>query len=159
MKTFRNTTMIVLFLGLASYVLIAFYPYIFSRKVKGAITGVERVTEQMAIVTGGGAAPSSQIFSFAVAIRDDKTGEIVTGSTEDRQWAVATPGLCAEAEFFPYPPWELKKWGTYYNARLLKLYDCPAGTLPIPVPPAVPTPPVPTPAPPAGPSDSGAPSK
>nr|HRO68422.1 hypothetical protein [Pseudobdellovibrionaceae bacterium] len=70
-------------------------------------------------------------------VKDGKTGEIVTGPTEDRQWAVAKPGQCAEAEFFPYPPWEFPKWGTYYNVRLLMLRDCDGVP---PVPPSTPKP-------------------
>lgn len=134
MKKLRNVLFLFLFLSLSVYVLVSFYPYIFSRKVEGVIMAVERVTPPMAILTNPGQAASAQIFSFAVGVRDEKTGEIVTGSTEDRQWAVAKPGQCAEAEFFPYPPWEFPKWGTYYNVRLLMLRDCNG------VPPAQPAP-------------------
>lgn len=124
MKKFRNIALIIVLLAVSAYVLIAFYPYIFSRRVVGEISAVEKVATPMTVVTMGGQDPSSQIFSFAVGVRDEKTGEIVTGSTEDRQWAVARQGQCAEAVFFPYPPWQMEKWGTYYNARLVRLYDC-----------------------------------
>jgi hypothetical protein len=67
--------------------------------------------------------PANQIFSYAVAIRDSR-GEIHTASTEDRQWAVAQKGQCVEAKYFPYPPWQLDKAGTYHSARLLRLYEC-----------------------------------
>jgi hypothetical protein len=63
------------------------------------------------------------MFSFAIAIRDQK-GTIHTASAEDRQWAVVEKGQCVEAKFFPYPPWNLDKSGTFFGARLLKLYDC-----------------------------------
>lgn len=102
------------------------YPYIFSRKVTGEITGVKHLIENMTLMTATGdskSQPPSQIFSFAVGVKDRKTGEIVTGSTEDRQWGVAQPGQCATAEFFPYPPWQLSKAGTYYGVRLLHLYE------------------------------------
>lgn len=143
MKKVRNVLFLFLFLGLSTYILVSFYPYIFSRKVEGVITAVERVTPPMAILTNPGQAATAQIFSFAVGVKDLKTGEIVTGSTEDRQWAVARPGQCAEAEFFPYPPWEFPKWGTYYNVRLLMLRDCDGvPATPPPAPPAE-TPPAP----------------
>lgn len=124
MKKVRNTLLLTIFLAVAIYVNVAFYPYIFSRKVKGTITAVERIMPPMAIMSRAGQDPSPQMFSFAVGIKDSKTGEILTASTEDRQWAVAREGLCVEAEFFPYAPWELGKWGTYYNARLLKMSEC-----------------------------------
>ncbi|MBX2986597.1 MAG: hypothetical protein KF802_01755 [Bdellovibrionaceae bacterium] len=131
MKRIRNILFILLFLGLSTFVLVEFYPYIFSRKVSGVITAVERVNPPMAIMTRPSQDVTAQMYSFAVGVRDNKTGEIVTGSTEDRQWAVAREGLCAEAEFFPYPPWKLQKWGTYFNARLLRLHEC-DGSAPVP---------------------------
>lgn len=65
-----------------------------------------------------------QLFSFAIAIRTDD-GEIVTASTEDRQWAAALQGRCVTAQYYPYPPWKLAKGGTYFNARLDRQYECP----------------------------------
>ncbi|MNS97810.1 hypothetical protein D3C72_1321580 [compost metagenome] len=68
---------------------------------------------------------TEKVFSFSVGIKDAKTGIIHTSSSEDRQWAVAQPGQCAEAVYLPYPPWVLKKRGTFFGARLIKLYECP----------------------------------
>lgn len=124
MRKARNVFVLFLFLAGATYIFVHFYSYIFSRKVAGVITAVERVVPPMAIVTGGAQMPNPQIFSFAVGVKDTHSGDIVTGSSEDRQWAVARPGQCVEAEFFPYPPWEFQKWGTYFNVRLLRLRDC-----------------------------------
>jgi hypothetical protein len=124
MKKIRNFLAFIIVFGAVTYVVVAFYPYLFSRHIKGKITGVEKIVTPMTLVTVNGQDPSSQMFSYAVGIQDEKTKEILTASTEDRQWAVATVGLCAEAQFFPYPPWNLKKWGTYYNARLTKLHEC-----------------------------------
>ena len=120
---------LVIFLVLVGLILVFFsgYSYLFSRKVTGEITGVKHLVENMTLMTNADnkAQPPSQIFSFAVGVKDRKTGEIVTGSTEDRQWGVAQPGQCATAEFFPYPPWQLTKAGTYFGVRLLHLYeDC-----------------------------------
>ena len=124
LKKIRNIFFVILVVGIVGYIFVEYYPYIFSRKVKGQISAVERIAPPVAIITKPQEEISSQVFSFAVGIRDEKSGEIVTASSEDRQWAIARAGLCVEAEFFPYPPWDLKKWGTYFNARLLKLYDC-----------------------------------
>lgn len=96
------------------------YSYVFSRNVKGEILEVERVTHPSAIL---GNVTSNQVYSFAVAVKE-ASGEIVTASSEDRQWAVAKKGFCVEARYYPYPPWDFDKSGTYFNARLVKLYEC-----------------------------------
>jgi hypothetical protein len=126
-KTMKKWTIIgalsFLFIG-AGFIAVRYYDYVFSRSVHGAILRVERVSDPGALIANGAAVPATQLFSFAVAIKDEK-GEIHTASSEDRQWAVAQPGQCAEARFFPYPPWQFDKSGTYHGARLLKLSDCP----------------------------------
>ncbi len=75
------------------------------------------------IATRGSGAPPKEVFSFSVAIRDQLTTEIVTGSSEDRQWAVVKEGQCATAKFYPHPPWELDKSGTFHGVRLVALFD------------------------------------
>jgi hypothetical protein len=107
------------------FILIRFYPYILAREVHGVIVSVERPAAPTALVGVGAGAETAAttLFSFAVAIKES-SGEIVTASTEDRQWAVAQVGKCADAKYYPYPPWNFDKSGTYYNARLLKLFDC-----------------------------------
>jgi hypothetical protein len=117
----RRLVLVLVCFGLV-YTVIANYSVIFSKVVKGEIIGVERVT-QTDLVIGGTNLPASQIYSYAVAVREH-SGEIFTSSTEDRQWAVAKPGYCVEARFYIYPPWNLEKSDTYFNARLLKLVDC-----------------------------------
>ncbi len=124
MKKKLVLVLLVLVAIAASYVCIRWYSYIFARTVKGKILKVERVSPPEAIVVGGSPANPNALFSFAVAIRDEHS-VIHTASSEDRQWAVAEPGKCAEARFFPYPPWEFEKAGTYFGARLVHLMDCP----------------------------------
>ncbi len=135
---------ILLLLG-AGVIVFKFYEYLFAKTVDGPIVTVERVMQTNTLISSGSRAiPTEQLFSFAVAIKDS-VGEIHTASSEDRQWAVAQKGQCAEAKYFPYPPWDLASWGTYHNARLLRLYECPE---PIPPPSPTPTPssaPTPTP--------------
>ena len=106
---------------------VEFYPYIFSKNIDGEILSVERLLDPAMVISGR--QMNQQIFSFAVAVKDHKTGEIFAASTEDRQWAALTPevisrGICAKVEFFPYPFWKLDKAGTYFGARLLRPYEC-----------------------------------
>ena len=77
----------------------------------------------MTILNGSGT-PPAEIFSYAVAIKDSKTGEIFTASSEDRRWAVVHKDQCVEAKFLPYPPWNLSRSGAYFGARLIRLFDC-----------------------------------
>jgi hypothetical protein len=107
----------------ASFVVINYYSYIFSREVSGVVERVERVSVPLSIVGTGSPVGNREMFSYAIAIRDSHN-EIVTASSEDRQWAVVSAGQCAVARFYPYPPWELDKSGTFYGARLIKLSDC-----------------------------------
>lgn len=122
MKHLRNALIVI---GILIVAVIYFknWSFIHSRKVEGVIVKVERIPLNIAMMQDSSEKINPQLFSFAVAIKDS-TGEIVTASTEDRQWAVAQQGQCAEARFYPYPPWNFNKAGTYFNARLDKLWDC-----------------------------------
>ncbi|OYZ22162.1 MAG: hypothetical protein B7Y39_08215 [Bdellovibrio sp. 28-41-41] len=115
---------ILIFVGIlvAASVYMVYYSYFHSRTVIGPVSGVKQLLENTAILAGT-QDPSSKIYSFAVGVKDNKTQEIVTGSSEDRQWGVVKDGQCVEAVFFPYPPWNLQKAGTYFNVRVHKLYD------------------------------------
>jgi hypothetical protein len=124
MKKIVALIVLVVLLAAAGFVGVKYYSWVFSKKVQGQIVKVERVNQNETIISGGKGAPASMVFSFAVAIRDDE-GKIHTASSEDRQWAVAQAGQCVQARLFPYPPWDLESGGTYFNARLLQLYDCP----------------------------------
>lgn len=106
------------------WMVIAYYPYIFSKTIKGEVTSVERIEVPVALMASAQGEISSKVFSFAIGIKDPATGEIHTASSEDRQWAVAQAGFCVEAEFLPYAPWTLEKKGTYYGARLIRMYEC-----------------------------------
>ena len=105
--------------------LVNYYSFIFSRRVVGVVERVEKVQINVSLMqtTNSTDALNPQLYSFAVAIKE-KSGEIVTASTEDRQWAVVQAGQCAEAVYYPYPPWRLEKANTYFGARLEKLTDC-----------------------------------
>ena len=124
--------LIVIVVCLLGYFFVAYYSFIFSRKVVGKIEKVEKVQLNVALMTSAGTAAqklNNEMYSFAVAIRQ-ADGEIVTSSATDRQWAVAQPGQCAVSIYYPFPPWQLYKTSTYYGAKLEKLYDCQASAAP-----------------------------
>ncbi|HEY8270066.1 MAG TPA: hypothetical protein VIG33_04210 [Pseudobdellovibrionaceae bacterium] len=125
MKKFVFISFSMVGLGILLFIFVNWYSYIFSVRIDGEIYGVERVEAPMAVLTTEGAKPAPQVFSYAVAVRDSKTGEIFTASSEDRRWAVVQKGQCAEVKFLPYPPWSLTRSGSYFGARLIRLYDCP----------------------------------
>ncbi|QDK45767.1 hypothetical protein DOM22_11720 [Bdellovibrio sp. ZAP7] len=107
------------------WVVLANYSVIFSKTVVGEVINVERVELPVALIARAGGELNEKVFSFAISIKDDTTNELFAATSEDRQWAIVQKGQCAEAVYLPYPPWELKKRGTYFGARLVKLYECP----------------------------------
>lgn len=121
---FTKFVLVLLIVGVLLWVVLANYSVIFSKTVVGQITSVERVEIPVALLTRAEGNITSQVFSFAIGIKDTKTGEIYTASSEDRQWAVVQPGQCAEAVFLPYPPWQFTKKDTFFGARLVRLYEC-----------------------------------
>lgn len=113
-----------LFFGAGGWIVYHYYPFIFARNVIGPVLSIERVELGSSVLSTKGDLPQ-QIFSFAVAVRDHRTREILTSSTEDRAWATIERNHCVEARFFPHPPWNFEKTGTFMRARLQKRFDCP----------------------------------
>ncbi len=122
MKRFLVILTLISTFAIVIYILLNYWSFVFARTVAGEVFDVQRVDASTAIL-GNRATKDKDLFSFAIAVKEI-SGEIVTGSSEDRQWAVVKVGQCVEVKFYPYPPWDLNKAGTYYNARLLKLKDC-----------------------------------
>lgn len=125
MKTVNSVIkkmVLVLFVAGLLFLLVEYYSYIFSRTVIGRIDNVQRVTGVTAMF-GNRPLTDSQLHMFSVSIRQPN-GEMVTAISEDAQWAIARTGLCVKANYYPYPPWNLKQAGTYFNARLLTMVDC-----------------------------------
>lgn len=125
MKTFNSILkkiLLVLFVALVLFLVVEYYSYIFSRTVIGRIDNVARVTGVTAMF-GNRQLTDGQLHMFSVSIRQPN-GEMVTAISEDAQWAIARAGLCVKANYYPYPPWNLKQAGTYFNARLLTMVDC-----------------------------------
>lgn len=121
---FTKFVLVLAVITLSLWAVLANYSVIFSKTVVGEITGVERVEMPVALITRSDGDISSKVFSFAIGIKDLNTGEIYTASSEDRQWAVAEKGQCAEAVFLPYPPWQFTKKDTFFGARLVRLFEC-----------------------------------
>jgi hypothetical protein len=117
----KKTIVVLLIIGVV-FVLVEYYSYIFSRTVVGRIDNVQRVTGVTAMF-GNRPLTDGQLHMFSVSIRQPN-GEMVTAISEDAQWAIARAGLCVKANYYPYPPWNLKQAGTYFNARLLTMVDC-----------------------------------
>mgnify|MGYP003393211255 CR=1 FL=1 len=87
-----------------------YYSYIFARVIDGRVVDVKRV--------------NSEVEGFVVSMRAGEGPDIVTARTDDPRWALVSPGQCAQAKFFPHPPWNLNDSGTYYRATLLLIRDC-----------------------------------
>lgn len=118
------TVLLVVFIG---WGFSSYYSILFSRTVIGIVVDVKHIDTNIALMQVND--PSKEkinpaLYSaYAVAIKEP-SGEIVTASADDRQWAVVQPGNCAEAVYYPYPPWKFEKAGTYFGARLVKLTEC-----------------------------------
>lgn len=116
MKSVKLILVGLILVGIGS-IFVKYYSFIFSRRVVGTIEKIERVQLNVALMQTTGAPNeklNSELYSFAVAIKQ-ADGEIVTASAEDRQWAVAQQGQCAEAVYYPYPPWKFEKANTYFG--------------------------------------------
>ena len=125
MKRIRSLLITLLILALIiglGFVTVNNYSVIFAKTVSGEVLKVERVNQPLTIVNSD--TPVSQMFSYAVAIRNAKDNVIYISSSEDRQWSLAEKGSCVQAKFYPYPPWNFDKANTYYNARFESLFDC-----------------------------------
>ena len=96
-RNFTRTVVVILVVAVIGYGFVQYYSFIFAKEVEGEVVGVERISEKVGVL---GMATDSQLFSFAVAVKDGK-GEIFSASSEDRQWAVVAKGQCVRAKFYP----------------------------------------------------------
>lgn len=134
-RALRNLIIGLCLFGIV-YSVFANWSFVFSKTVRGEVMEVERVIQPTAML--GANMTAEQMFSYAVLVRAEN-GEIFSSSSVDRQWAVIHKGYCVEARLYPYPPWDIDKADTYFNARLVKvLSDC-THALPTASPAASPT--------------------
>ena len=124
MAKWLKRVLLVVIVAVITIFVVQNYSWVFSKRIKGEVIEIERVTEPTAILSNR--VTEEQIHSYAMAIRDEH-GEIHTASGEDRQWSVVKKGYCVEAMFYRYPPWDLARAGTFFNARVLSMRDCGKG--------------------------------
>lgn len=127
-NSFLKVLALVLVLIGVGFVVVNYYSWIFAQTVEGKIVDVQRVTNPAAFI-GGSKITSEQLHSYSILI-EDKEGQLYTASSEDRQWQVATKGFCVRALLYRYPPWDLEKAGTFFNARVKELKRCSGEPLP-----------------------------
>ncbi len=127
MKTIKKYFYILMtfvFLGLVGFVMVKYYSFIFAKHVEGQVFEIRRVNQPNLVVGNASYVNPGIMHSYAVAIRTLK-GEIITASGEDRKWEVVQKGICVSATFYPYPPWDFEKSGTFARARLNEMRECP----------------------------------
>ena len=112
-----------LFVGFLTWIFIFNWSFVFKKRIVGEVATVEKVNPGLIVTTTTDNSIPKQAFSFSVAIKDLKSGEIHMASSEDRKWAAVEKGNCVVAAFFPYAPWNLNKGTTDYNARLLQNFQ------------------------------------
>lgn len=120
MKILRIFIVALVLIGLVVLV-ITNWSWVFSKNVTGKVVDVERVTDPTAVF--GVRSTPEQMYSYSILIQGDD-GQLYTSSSEDRQWQVIKKGYCVEAQLFRYPPWNLEKGNTFFNARLKNVKIC-----------------------------------
>lgn len=132
MKSLVRTVVLVALVVVVVGFVLSNWSFVFAKTVHGKILNVQRVTDPSAVF--GSKLTPEQMHSYAVLIQGDD-GRLYTSSSEDRQWQVATPGYCVKAKLYRYPPWDLERANTFFNARVEELKLCDGQTSP-PQPPA-----------------------
>ena len=108
-KVYIANIVILVVLGAGGYLIVTNYSLVFSKIIDGRVIALSQT--------------NSNIDEFVIAIRTPKR-EIFTTRSEDPQWALVQAGQCAKAKYFPYPPWNMKEYGTFFGARMLNLREC-----------------------------------
>lgn len=150
-KGFLRTMLILLVLAGAIAFVVINYSWVFSKRVKGEVVDVQRVTAPTAIL--GSKVSESQMYSYSILIQGED-GRLYSAASEDRQWQVVKKGYCVDALLYRYPPWRIDQGNTFFNARVEQIRICP-GQKALPDAPSTPTTeapvgdttPTPTPAP------------
>lgn len=122
---FLKALILLVIVGGILAVVITNYAWVFSKRVKGEVVSVERVTAPTAIL--GNKVTEGQMYSYSVLIQGED-GKLYSSSSEDRQWAVVKKGYCVDALLYRYPPWEVSQGNTFFNARVEQIRICPGQT-------------------------------
>lgn len=116
-RSFLNIFLVFIVLLGALLFVIFNYSWVFSKSVQGEIIELERIPS------------GAELLSYAILLQD-KNGFLYTFSAEDKQWQVVKKGYCVSTTLYRYPPWDLERGGTFYNARLKQIYKCPESAEP-----------------------------
>lgn len=125
MKSLKS--LIVVLIGafvilLASGLFIQHYSWLFAKRIRGQVIEIESSAVPSTQTTNGSSetAPTT-VFTVLIEASD---GKMYTSTTTDEQWKVVRKGYCAQVLLYRYPPWDLERAGTFFNARLRQLYRC-----------------------------------
>lgn len=116
---------------------VANYSWVFAKRVHGRIINVERVTDPNAIISGR--VTEAQMHTYAILIQGED-GRLYTANSDNPRWEVAKKGYCVDTLLYRYPPWQLERANTFFNARLDELSLCPGESTPPTNDPAPPAP-------------------
>ncbi|MEK6554809.1 MAG: hypothetical protein AABZ31_06195, partial [Bdellovibrionota bacterium] len=93
MKSFVTIFIALVLVVSVVYFVLAKWSFVFSKTVTGRIEAIEKFEIPVALIGGQSGSANKELFSFAIAIRQED-GQIFTASTEDRQWAAVLKGIC-----------------------------------------------------------------
>lgn len=120
-KTAIKILVLIVVLAGAGIFIVQNWSWVFSKRIKGEVLSVERVTQQTAIL--GSRVTDAQMHTYSILIQGED-GRLYTSSSSDSQWQVVKKGYCVEALLYRYPPWRLSLANTFFNARILELRNC-----------------------------------
>jgi type II secretory pathway component PulJ len=101
------TAIILLFLGI--------YKLVSRSDYTGTVENIQNLTQTMPNMSNTGP-------QFSFSIRLNTGTEIITFSSEDRQFGIIKQGDKIQVATFKYAPWNIGKAGTLYGGRVLKIY-------------------------------------
>lgn len=121
---FIKMLIVVVVVVAAGALVVANWSWVFSKNITGKVVDVERVTDPTAVF---GRSSPEQMYSYSILLQGDD-GKLYASSSEDRKWQVIKKGYCVEALLYRYPPWNLNKANTFFNAQMKEVKMCPGET-------------------------------
>jgi prepilin-type N-terminal cleavage/methylation domain-containing protein len=92
------------------------YKLVSKQTYTGTIDTIQNLTPSMALQS------RDQSLTYSFAIDLSTPTEIISFSSEDRQFGIIKPKDSVTVAVFKYAPWHFSKAGTLYGGRLLKRY-------------------------------------
>lgn len=125
MKSLKSLILVLigaLVILLASGLFIQHYSWIFAKNIRGEVIEIESsAIPSTPPANGSSETASTTVFTVLIEASD---GKMYTSTTTDEQWKVVRKGYCVQVLLYRYPPWDLERAGTFFNARLRQLYRC-----------------------------------